>query len=326
MFGFNGGTLTVIGTASSVQQLNFAPGDDDPLPTLANTRLQSALCITTSPTANNCVSPTSTNPIPVAGGSTVPVIPIIFDVDPPPGATPPATESISGSGYFRVNPNNPDQMQRCTLKTDGSINPSDCTIEDYCQRVTGSTVADFHCRVTNISLSETNIIHFDTSRATIALFLNAAPGIVDLQDSSQLLHRYCGPLSNPPGTLPDDGRGCPTQAAPAQFTRLSFFGNQASNSFNFRGEAGEGTAMFIYFPRGNVLISDGATASGSIWTNNLTLNNSSSFTSAAPAANCATASSGFCHILRGSLGGGQGGGSAALFDWVARSPVTTRVY
>lgn len=322
LFGFNNGTLTVNGTAGSVQQLNFAPGDNNPLPTLPNTSLQSALCITTSPTANNCAS---SNPIPVAGGSKVPVIPIIFDVDPPPGATPPATESISGGGYFRVNPNNPDQMQRCTLEPDGSINPSTCTIADYCQRVTGSTVADFHCRVTNISLSGTNIIHFDTSRATIALFLNAAPGIVDLQESSQLLHRYCGPLSNPPGTLPDDGSGCPTQAAPAQFTRLSFFGNQASNSFNFRGGA-EGTAMFIYFPRGNVEISADATASGSIWTNNLTLNNSFSFTSAAPAANCASASSGFCFILRGSLAAGQGGASAALFDWVARSPVTTRLY
>jgi hypothetical protein len=56
------------------------------------------------------------------------------------------------------------------------------------------------------------------------------------------------------------------------------------------------------------------------------LNNSFSFTSAAPAANCASASSGFCFILRGSLAAGQGGASAALFDWVARSPVTTRLY
>jgi type II secretory pathway pseudopilin PulG len=331
LFGFNNGTLTVNGTAGSVQQLNFAPSG---LP-LPNTNLRSALCIRTSPTASNCVSPTSANPIPVAGGGTVPVIPTIFNVvDPPPtiGATIATAGSISDSDYpvqlptitFRVNPTNPNQMQRCPLQLDGSIIPSTCQIVDYCQRATGSTVADFHCRLTNISLSGSNILHFDTSRATIALFFNEpSGGIVDLQGSSRLLHRYCGPQSNPPATLPDNASGCNTPAAPAQFTRLSFFGNQALNSFNFLGGS-EGTAMFIYFPQGDVLISANATANGAIWSNNLTLNGS--FTSAAPAANCATASSGFCHILRGSLGAGQGGGSAALFDWVARSPVTTRVY
>jgi hypothetical protein len=343
LFGFNGGALTVNGTASSVQELNFnATGTQ-----LANTSLQSALCITTSPTTSNCVSPTSTNPIPVAGGSTVPVIPIIFDVDVGPqprngptidptiGATIATAGSIndiepSNPGYFRVNPLDTNQMQRChpTLASDGSIDPGTCSVVPFCRRVTGSTVADFHCKMNKIVILD-DIVYFDTSRASIALFFNDSSdsdsGTVDLQGSSRLLHRYCGPQSIPPVAPPDETSGCNTEAAPAQFTRLSFFGNQALNRFNFQGGP-EGTAMFIYFRRGNVLISADATASGSIWTNNLTLNNSFSFTSAAPAANCATASSGFCHILRGSLGAGQGGGSAALFDWVARSPVTTRVY
>jgi hypothetical protein len=333
LFGFNGGDLTVNGTASSLQELSFNSTGTQ----LPNTSLQSVLCITTSPTASNCVSP---NPIPVAGGSSVPVIPIIFDVDPPPtiGATIATAESIndikpSNPGYFRVNPNNTNQMQRCdpTLATDGSISsivPSTCSVVNFCRRVTGSPVADFHCKMNSIGISgNEEIVYFDTSRASIALFFNEPPGstsgTVDLQGNSKLLHRYCGPLNNPSEPLPSDTEGCNTTAPAAQFTRLSFFGNQTYNQFNFRG-GGEGTAMFVYFPQGRVLIGNSATANGAIWTKDLTLRGG--FTSAAPAANCATASSGFCFILRGSLGPGQGGGSAALFDWVARSPLTTRLY
>ncbi|MFM7393668.1 MAG: hypothetical protein ACKO22_04725 [Cyanobium sp.] len=344
LFGFNGGTLTVNGTASSVQQLNFAPGNNNPLP---NTSLRSALCITTSSTASNCVSPTSTNPIPVAGGSTVRVIPIIFDVDQPqppdltsppsppltfggPISTTPESFNSSSKDHFRVNPDNTNQMQRCnpTLATDGSINPSNCSVVNYCRRVTGSPVADFHCKMNSIRISVGHTVYLDTSRASIALFFNepsgGTSGTVNLQNNTRLIHLYCGPLNNPPETPPSNTEGCNTTAPAAQFTRLSFFGNKTYNNFTFSG--GGAPAIFIYFPKGNVQIGSNAAANGAIWTKDLTLDGSVSFTSAAPAANCAAASSGFCYILRRYLGAGQGGGSAALFDWVARSPVTTRLY
>jgi len=333
LFGFNGGALTVNGTASSVQQLNFDPGDNKPLPTLANTSLKSALCITTTPTANNCVSPTSTNPIPVAGGSTVPVIPIIFDVDPPPtfggggnGGSGKKTGVITSSGYLRVKSDLSD-IELCTPTGSGStinIDPKSCEDVDYCERVAGSTVANYHCLMNRIRITGSNdVLYFDTSRGSIALFFDDEKtgnsnnnGTAYVEANSNLYHLYCS-------TPPADTRGCPTVAPASEFARLSFFGNQTYNDFTFLGE-GETASIFIYFPKGNVQIGSKAAANGAIWTRNLTLNGS--FTSAAPAANCATASSGFCYILRGSLGAGKGGGSAALFDWVARSPVTTRVY
>jgi type II secretory pathway pseudopilin PulG len=327
LFGFNGGALTVNGTAGSVQEVSFDSSGNQ----LPNTSLDAALCITTSTTASNCVSPNSTNPIPVSGGSTVPVIPTIFDVDPPPtfGGSGNATGSIIGSTYIRVKSDSSD-LEQCTITVSGgggggggTPTLASCNDVNFCERVGGSSVATYQCRMSHIRLTAgggNDEVYFDTSRGSIALFFNEPGtandnGTVFVGGSSRLYHRYCS-------TSPTGNDLCTTPAPTSQFTRLSFFGNQTYNDFTFRG--GGEPSIFIYFPQGNVLIGDNSTSNGAIWTKNLTLNGS--FTSAAPATNCAKASSGFCYILRGSLGTGQGGGSAALFDWVARSPATTRVY
>jgi len=318
LFGFNGGTLSVSGTAGSMQEVDSAGN------VLSGNSLDAVLCITTSPTATNCVSPNSTNPIPVSGGGSVPVIPTIFDVDPPPtfGGTGTTAGVITSSGYFRVRSDLTD-IERCTATVSGgNITLSACSNVNFCERVTGSTVADYHCRMNRIRITGgSDVLYFDTSRGSIALFFDQpgtanSNGTVYVGGSSRLYHRYCS-------TAPSGNQGCTTVAPAAQFTRLSFFGNQTYNDFTFLG-GGETASIFIYFPQGSVQIGGNALTRGSIWTKNLTMNGS--FTSAAPATNCSTASSGFCYVLRGSQGSGSGGGSAALFDWVARSPVTTRVY
>lgn len=301
LFGFNGGSLTVNGTAGSLQEV-----DSSGTPISGNS-LPSVLCITTSSTASNCVSPTSTNPIPVAGGTTVPVIPTIFDVDPPPtfGGTGTTAGVITSTtkGYYRVKSDLSD-IESCTATVSGSnITLSDCEDVNFCERVTGSTVANYHCRMNRIRITGgSDVLYFDTSRGSIALFFNEPGnsnnnGTVYVGGSSRLYHRYC---STPPTGLV----GCTTTAPAAQFTRLSFFGNQTYNDFTFLG-GGETASIFIYFPQGNVQIGGNATASGSIWTKDLTMNGS--FTSAAPATNCATASSGFCYILPARLPGDRAG-------------------
>jgi hypothetical protein len=322
VFGFNGGTLSVSGSAGSVQEV-----DSTGAVIAGNGSIGSVLCVTTSSTGSNCKSPVSDAPIPIAGGGSVPVIPTIFQVDPPPpfGGTGTAAGIITTSAYLRVNAANND-IEACTtftVATNGSISitPGSCSNVNYCEKVSGSTVADYHCRMNRIRLNGNESLYFDTSKGTIALFFNQpgtanSNGTVYVGGNARLLHRYC---STPPG----NNDGCTTAAPPSQFTRLSIFGNQTYNDFTFLG-GGESASIFIYFPNGNVQIGGNATAAGAIWTKNLQLNGS--FTSAAPATNCVTAADGFCYILRGSLSGGTGGATASVFDWVARSPVTTRVY
>jgi hypothetical protein len=314
IFGFNGGTIDVSGSAGLLLEVSD---------TGTATGLEAVLCITSSPTASNCVPPSSDSPIPVSGGS-VPVIPTIFDVDPPPtfGGTGTTTGIITGSGYYRPRADGTD-IERCTATVSGgTISLPSCSNVNFCERVTGSSVADYHCRMNRIRITGgSDNLYFDTSRGTIALFFDepssaSSSGTFYVGGSSRLYHRFCS-------TPPTGATGCSTVAPAGQFTRLSFFGSRNHNDFTFLG-GGESSSLFIYFPNGTVQIGGSATARGAIWTNNLQLNGN--FTSASPAANCATASSGFCFILRGSQATGAGGASATIFDWVARSPVTTRVY
>lgn len=311
LFGFNEGTMQVSGRAGSLQEFN----PDDPATPINLARI---LCVTTSPTASNCIPPNSVNPFPVSGGRSIPLIPTTFEVDPPPtfGGTGTPTGIITSSGYYRVRADLAD-IERCNASvTGGRITLTSCANVNFCERVTGSSVADYHCRMNRIRLTS-GTVYFDTSRGSIALFFNETSsasdsGTIFIGGSANIYHRYC---SSPPSA----STGCATVAPASQFTRLSFFGNRDHNNLTFRG-GGEATSMFVYFANGTVEIGGSATARGAIWTNALQLNGS--FLSATPANNCATLSNGFCVIQRGSLPGGRGGS----FDWVARSPVTTRVY
>jgi hypothetical protein len=321
LFGFNNGNLSVSGGAGTLQQLQV-----DGSGTVTGVEpLAAALCITTSPTGSNCTPATIT-----ASPRDVPVIPTFFDVDPPPtiGASPPDSGSIETARYIRVNPSATTRMQICTLSSSGAT-VSGCTsisggggsgTRDYCRRVTGSTVADFHCRMTNIRITGSSPLIFDTSRGSIALFFNepagGRSGRVEIGGSAGFEHRFCT-------TPPSGATACASLARPQDFTRLSIFGSQTYNVFDFAGNSSL-NAFFIYFPNGTVSFGGNPTISGAIWTKNLDLRGS--FTSSTPATTCETASSGFCFILRGSQAGGTGGASAPFFDWVARNPVTTRVY
>jgi hypothetical protein len=312
LFGFNNGTIQVSGRAGSIQEY-------DPENPTTPINLERILCVTTSPTASNCVPPSSTSPVPVSGGRSIDVTPTIFNPDPPPtfGGTGGAAGVITGSGYYRPN-NARTDIERCNATvTGGTINLTSCSDVNFCERVAGSTVADYHCRMNRLRITSGRV-YFDTSRGTIALFFNetssaSSSGTVFVGGSADLFHRFCNPEPTPAT------RGCTLAAPAAQFTRLSFYGGRSHNNFTFRG-TGEATSMFIYFSNGTVEIGGSSTANGAIWTNDLLLNGS--FLSSTPATSCATVSNGFCVILDGALPGGRG----SAFDWVARSPVTTRVY
>jgi hypothetical protein len=331
IYGFGGGTLTVNGSAGSLKMAD-ASGN------ISNQNLDSVLCVTSDTTtaSSNC----STQSINFSSGS-VPVQPIRINVDPPPtfdgsSNTPVLriTNNYAASrNYFRVSSNG-QRIEECLVSE--VRNPStglmEWRIQSNCQAVSGcdkvqqSRVADFHCRMRSIELTSNTAFFFDTSRGTIALFfdepkppgsVNSDIGRVYQAGTSAIKHVYCPGASNGGvGAL-----ACTTNASTNEFSRLAFYGSQSYNVFEYTGTS-DVVSFFVYFSNGSIDIGGNATVVGALWTNNLNIQGS--FVAAAPATSCATtASTGFCYIAQGGTGVST---SPFLFDWVARTPVTTRVY
>jgi hypothetical protein len=323
LYGFNGGTLSVSGSAGSVKIV-----DKDG--NIANTNLSSALCVTTDDAlaGSNC----NADGIKVSDGS-IPIVPIVINDVVPVFGGPATTKYLSiGDGrlnYFRVTSNGQD-IERCEAIYDKDnvlqlASPPGCIRVDECVKVQ-DRIADFHCRIESIVLSSATIF-FNTSDATIALFFDRAPrppgakkefGKV-LVTSGDLRHVYC-PAAGGGSAL--CGANVNDNAPADEFSRLAFYGDKTWNEFQYRG-SGSAASIFVFFSNGTIDIGGSSSVAGALWSSDLQLNGN--FTSGAPATNCPTtgASSGFCYIAQGGTGTNI---TPFRFDWVARSPVTTRVY
>ncbi len=264
-------------------------------------RLQAILCVTSGTSCGGSVDSIST-----ANGP-VPVTPIAINLDPPPTFPGTTTNkgSISSETYFRVNQGN-TAIEACNIS---GTTLSGCTTVNYCEKVT-STVADYHCRMSDISMGN-KLLTADTTGGRIAFYFNDTPGTVSTGGNGGISHTKCS-------TFPGATTACATQALASDFDRLSFFGNQTYNSFDLQGTP-NALSVFVYFRQGTVSLGGNAELVGSIWSNNLELNGS--FEIAAPPTGCLTGTSAFCTLIGGGVLPNE-----VLFDWVARSTSQGKQY
>jgi hypothetical protein len=304
VFGFEGGSIAVSGSAGSLLQVN-PDGSPGPI-------LPSILCVANSTGGTDC-SPYSS--LSTAGGP-VPILPGIITTPPPPSFEGPASTpslSITGNTSRNYKIRN-DRVEVCTAAN--CSNNSAWSEVSSCRTVPNSLVARYQCQISQIDPSGNSLIVFDTSGGAIALFFNQPSGTVTLGGRVSLEHRYCA-------STPSANEVCNTIAPADKFFNLSLFGDQTYNRFDLTGRS-EGTSLFVFFRNGGINIAGNNSISGALWSKNLDLKGS--FTSATPAIECSSDpndssdDNAFC-LIRGGTNVTDNG-----FDWAALRPISTRAY